>query len=144
MAFQSSQFFATDDKDPTICRLYKSKAKKTPSLGASLAPSHLTNPLSPPPHQPPPDASWNGAPVGYKVYYQQLNTLHTVPPSASLHHYQHQSIIFPQTRALVKNLLPLRDYEVKVAAYTDWGDGVLSRPLDFYVGEAGKVVDDDG
>ena len=85
--------------------------------------------------QPPPDASWNGQPVGYQVWYAPLQYVLT----GSDANYQQQTVMFTHTRILLSNLALHQDYEVKVAALGVMGLGPFTQPYDIYVGEAGKT-----
>ena len=79
--------------------------------------------------------------MSYEVRYTLLepSTLTVDASRPDDEQYQRRRVLYPQTRVLVDGLQERGDYEVKVAATTAWGTGVFSTPLDFFVGEAGKI-----
>ena len=53
---------------------------------------------------------------------------------------EYKSVPYPETSLLLEDLQIDTNYEVRMTTYNSKGIGPFSRPLEFFVGEAGKTV----
>ena len=79
---------------------------------------------------------WNGDRLGYEVWYRQLAGHVSSMPGAT---YSPVQVTYPLTSIELTNLMADVYYEVKVNAFNGRGHGPFTRPVDVYVGEAGKL-----
>ena len=79
--------------------------------------------------QPPALKAWNGALQGYVVHYLRLY-------SSAIQ--QEITVSHPNTSAMLTNLVRGHYYELRLSAFNQKGAGPQTRPLDVYVGDAGK------